>query len=45
VIAGSGVDRGRDAVREDAVALVDADRVVAGQGKDGDLRDVLPFVT
>src|SRR5207249_7992900 len=39
VVSVSAGDRRRDAVGEDAVALVDADEVVAGTAIDGDLRD------
>ena len=40
VVSGATVDRRRDAVGEDAVAVVDADEVVAGAGVDDDPGDV-----
>ena len=42
VVSDSAVDRRRDGVGEDAVALVDAHGVVAAAGVDVDLRDVRP---
>ena len=41
VVPVATVERRRDGVREDAVGLVDADRVVAVAGIEGDPRDVL----